>query len=166
MRDFRRGRQQHGANHFMRGRDGCRGRQDKGRRDDRGPRVIRAAGHRAGGHAAHIVAAIHGLRIVLRGCLLVVMMRLDGAEAAGAASYAIGDQRRGAQRGVQQRHRQHAEACSGRAKAFCLCPVHEGESRASCNDTPDRRVFTAGVSGRNPSVGRSLTRLRWLKNVA
>lgn len=166
LKDFRRGCKEGGANHFVRGRQGCRRRQYKCPRNDGGPPVVRAAGHRASRHAPHIVAAIHGLRIVRRGRLPALMRRFDGAEAAGATAHTIGDQRRRAQRGVEQRHGQHAKACRCRAKAFCLCPAHENESHASFNDTPARRGSTAAVSGKNPSAQSSLPRLRRRKNSA
>lgn len=108
-----------GPNHFACGRHNRRSRHHKYGRRHCWPYRILAARHRARHHSAHIVPTIHGL-LFLRRRLLTVMMLLNRAVGARAAIHSMRQQRRGCQRRVQQRDRQHAEACRANSRRFAL----------------------------------------------
>lgn len=82
---------------------GCRElkwrRQDEYGRGDGRTLCVRAAGHRAGHHGDHVMAAIHVMR--RRGGRFVVMMLGYGALIRGAAGGAVRGPRGGGERSIE-----------------------------------------------------------------
>ena len=133
-----------GPNHFAGGRHNRRSRHHKYGRRHCWPYRILAARHRARHHSAHIVPTIHRL-LFLRRRLLMVMMLPNRAVGVRAAIHSMRQQRRSRQRRVQQRHRQHAQACRRNSRPFAVNAVRGHNHTFLSNNTPIRRFSTNGV---------------------
>jgi hypothetical protein len=138
--DLQRASKVHGMQHLASRRQEILFRNQKRPGDNRGPRRVFAARHRAWRQSAHVVPAIHRSRILgLRWRLLVMMMRRDVAESPDAAVRAISQECRPGHRRIQKRHRQQAQTCGSPSNALLSFRSHK--DRTHSNDTPLRRFF-------------------------
>jgi hypothetical protein len=128
----------HGMQHLASRREGILFGKQERTGDNRRPRRVLAARHRAWRQSTHVVPAIHRSRILgSRRRLLVMMMRRDVAKSSDAAVRAISQESRPGHRRIQKRHCQQAQTCGSQSNALLSFRSHKDQTHP--NDTPLRR---------------------------